>query len=249
MSLILEALRKSEAERRRGQAPDLRTELPPVAPPRAHALPRWSWAVFALALLVLAWLLLARSGSGPAGGPLAPPADTSVATGSAGPARDPGTVVPSPRIVIEPVASAPPGDFAAAGRRDPAPEVPVPGPAVTGEPGVLPPAATERAPIASSTPSTPAPTATPAPPAPPAPGATDTRLLVLSELSAEERRQLPPLKLSMHMWSEDPARRFVILDGHRLAEGDRVGPAVIDAIRGDDVVLAWNGMRLRLSLH
>ncbi|WP_211340622.1 hypothetical protein, partial [Thermomonas haemolytica] len=35
MSLILEALRKSEAERRRDRAPDLRLELPPV--PRRRA--------------------------------------------------------------------------------------------------------------------------------------------------------------------------------------------------------------------
>jgi general secretion pathway protein B len=40
MSLILEALRKSEAERRRGESPDLRTELPPVASRRAIAAPR-----------------------------------------------------------------------------------------------------------------------------------------------------------------------------------------------------------------
>ena len=33
MSLILEALRKSEAERRRGQVPGLHAELPPAARP------------------------------------------------------------------------------------------------------------------------------------------------------------------------------------------------------------------------
>ena len=39
MSLILEALRKSEAERRRGSTPDVAMELPPVAVARARATP------------------------------------------------------------------------------------------------------------------------------------------------------------------------------------------------------------------
>ncbi len=44
MSLILDALRKSEAERRRGQVPDLRAELPPLV--RASASPRRRWPVW-----------------------------------------------------------------------------------------------------------------------------------------------------------------------------------------------------------
>ena len=56
MSLILEALRKSEAERRRGEAPDLRVELPPPPPPKRHVpLAAWLAGGLALALLV-AWL-------------------------------------------------------------------------------------------------------------------------------------------------------------------------------------------------
>jgi len=274
MSLILEALRKSEAERRRGQAPDLRTELPPVAPPRAHALPRWSWALFAAALLALAWLLLARPGAEPAQDSLPAPAATTVPGGSvdpggradraAGPAgadramaatrRDTAPGRPGARVVIEPDAGAAPP--ASTARSEPAPPAPAPAldAAAAGRP------ATPAGAGVTAAPSTPSPTL-PAPPPAPAPAtavatmpttpaaAPGARLLALSELSSEERRQLPPLKLSMHMWSEDPARRFVILDGQRLAEGDRAGPAVVDAIRSDDVVLAWNGMRLRLSLR
>ena len=45
MSLILEALRKSEAERRRGQAPDLYAELPPVARMQRQPVPVWLWVV------------------------------------------------------------------------------------------------------------------------------------------------------------------------------------------------------------
>lgn len=266
MSLILEALRKSEAERRRGQAPDLRTELPPVALPRVHAPPRWSWAVPVVALLALAWLLLARPGTAPSNHPSpapaataapASPAETAESTGSmAAVARDAAPYEPGARIVIESVPGVPPRDTTAAPRQDAAPPTRLPAPDVSGGAGPGPAPVAEGA-IAPST----AAASLPAPVPPPATTAVvasmpttkaaspDARLLALSNLSPEERRQLPPLKLSMHMWSEDPARRFVILDGQRLAEGDRAGPAVVDAIRSDDVVLAWNGMRLRLSLR
>ena len=56
MSLILEALRKSEAERRRGEAPDLRVELPPPPPPKRRA-SVLAWLAGGLAVAVLmAWL-------------------------------------------------------------------------------------------------------------------------------------------------------------------------------------------------
>jgi general secretion pathway protein B len=80
-----------------------------------------------------------------------------------------------------------------------------------------------------------------------APAATDT--LRLSDLSVDERKALPTLKLSMHMWNDDPAQRFVILDGNRLHEGDRIGDAVVTAITTDGVVLDWNGRRLKLPIR
>ena len=73
--------------------------------------------------------------------------------------------------------------------------------------------------------------------------------LQLSDLTADERKALPPLKLSMHLWNDDPRQRLVILDGSRLHEGDRVGNAVITAITSDGVLLDWNGQQLKLSIH
>ena len=60
MSLILDALRKSEAERRRGQVPDLHAELPPRVPaPAAKSLGR-VWMLAALAFLLIAAAFAAR---------------------------------------------------------------------------------------------------------------------------------------------------------------------------------------------
>ena len=73
-------------------------------------------------------------------------------------------------------------------------------------------------------------------------------MIALADLAPSERRALPPLKLSMHLYATDPAQRFVILDGHRLREGDRAGSAVVDRIEPDGVVLAADGRRIFLPL-
>ena len=79
--------------------------------------------------------------------------------------------------------------------------------------------------------------------------AAGSNALRLSDLSMEERRGLPPLKLSMHMWNDDPTQRFVILDGNRLHEGDRIGEAIVTTITPDGVLLDWNGRRLTLPIR
>ena len=53
----------------------------------------------------------------------------------------------------------------------------------------------------------------------------------------------------MHLWNDEPARRFVILDGQRLGEGGRIGEAVVTAILPDGVILDWNGTRLKLPIR
>ena len=92
-----------------------------------------------------------------------------------------------------------------------------------------------------------------APPEPASPARAETQPaaapLRLSDLSTTDRQQLPPLKISMHMWGQGPAQRFAIIDGARVTEGDRIGPAVVDEISADGVVLAWNGMRVKLPVR
>jgi general secretion pathway protein B len=81
-------------------------------------------------------------------------------------------------------------------------------------------------------------------PALPAPPPADFERL--SDLRSEEREQLPPLKLSMHMWTDAAAQRLVILDGARLGVGDRIGAVTVTDIVPDGVVLHWNGRALKL---
>lgn len=69
----------------------------------------------------------------------------------------------------------------------------------------------------------------------------------LADLAAADRASLPPLKLTMHVFADDPASRFVILDGRRLGEGAMVADGIV--LRGidrDGVVIEARGRALRL---
>jgi general secretion pathway protein B len=72
-----------------------------------------------------------------------------------------------------------------------------------------------------------------------------TRLL--SSLSPDERRQLPPLAPGGSVWSDSAASRFVILDGQVLREGDTVAPGlVLERIDRKAAVLRWKDQRLEV---
>ena len=229
MSLILEALRKSEAQRRRAQAPDLRAELPPAPLQRRVAIPAWAWLLPASALvLAAAWLMRTPDQAGPA------KTDTDAGMSAS---REPTPTLPVVPRLSPPAAVVAPKPAttiaqASASSQPPSPAVAQPT-AVTAPKPV--PASIEPLPL---------------PPVPtPSAGANDSDILQLSDLSAAEHKSLPPLKVSMHMWDGDAARRFVIVDGSRLVEGDRIGDAVVTSITADGVLLDWNGRQLKLPIR
>lgn len=218
MSLILDALRKSEAERRRGNLPALTLELPP-SPPGAAASRAWWLAVPVALILAAIAFWMARPADRP------PPAQPAVASPFEAVATEAATVA-------EPAAIR-------------APALPEP---VTNAPVTTEPVETGPVPAASTHAPQPEAVAMPATEMPEALGTTTAPVLALADLTPGERRALPPLKLSMHMWSAAPADRFVILDGDRLGEGDRAGSAVVERIDPDGVILAADGRRIRLPL-
>ncbi|GGK10557.1 general secretion pathway protein GspB [Luteimonas terricola] len=231
MSLILEALRKSEAERRRGEAPGLRVELPPVAVPKRSAVPAWAWiagaAVVLLATLALPWPPGTGSDVDDRGDGAPTGNETAVAPPATGPAErsDTGTAGEGegafPRV--ERIAPANP---VAPSAPDPAPAIPA-------------------APLAAAGPASTEPSIAAAPRPDPRPDADIPRI---TELASAQRQRLPAMKLSMHMWNEDPARRFVVIDGQRKVDGDRIGEATIAAIDRDGVLLDLDGRRVRVPL-
>ena len=213
MSLILEALRRSEAQRRRGSPPGLHSATTDVPPPRSGS----HRAVLALlaGLGLLLVLLAVHRASAPDTAGTAPAPETPVMpTGTASPATPPRPTAPAP---------APP-------------------PAMV---GALPPAATAlaRELDAGAMPavSAPPPAAMPAGPA----AAGDA--LPLDRLDAASRAMLPPLRVSMHVYDPDPARRFVLVDGRRVREGEALAPGLhLVAIEQDGLRLDWRGRLLHL---
>ena len=247
MSLILEALRKSEAERRRAQAPDLFAQ-PQLALPRPHATwPRWTKpALAAVGLVVLLVLLRAMwpqaarvaDSQAPQPVPNANPVPASTAPRKPISAQDQAAVAALRQRIREPATAAPPSV-------PPRTEPTTPSlPAAVATPAVEAPRMPQESIAAAAAQPAPAPATIPAPASQPAGGT-----LRLSDLGTEERQQLPTLKLSMHMWDDTPAQRFVILDGQRLGEGDRIGDAVVEQITRDGAILDWNGRRLHLSMR
>jgi general secretion pathway protein B len=256
MSLILEALRKSEAERRRGQTPDLLTDAIPVAPAAHRAPPNWTvllpviGAALITLLLVVWWLRPAaepvsnrdavREASTDDRAVDESAAPSNATTGQPQPSLSPPVIrspapasapaTPTPTAAAPSVAMAPPPTSPTT--RAPSPVAAEPKPALPSPAQV---SSLEPPPASAST-------NTPAFASPDAP-------VKLADLSSEDRAQLPTLKVSMHMWSPDAGSRFAIIDGTRVNEGDRVGEATIEAIQQDSVMLSWHGRQIRLPIR
>lgn len=225
MSLILEALKKSEAERQRGQAPGLFVEQAPLARARREGAPAWAFALGALLLLVLAvfgWREWQR------GDVVTPSPQTSPASGrgsSEAAVVPPAAEASEAAVLPLPSVGEGRGEGAVVRAEPPAP-VPMPSP--------QPSPASGRGSQAAA-------------PPPAGEGRGEGSIPRLADLAAGERAALPPLKLTMHVFADDPAARFVILDGRRLGEGAMVADGVV--LRGidrDGVVIEAQGRALRL---
>lgn len=290
MSLILDALRKSEAERRKAQAAaDPLADAPRTPAASLTVVPAWVWPTVAIAALALAlWWSMGDSappealaidtaadtsntvGTGAGATPgamrvgdaMLDPADpdagsrTGAATSdsmvAASPAQSTGTTAAAPRP-IDPTSTAELDTARGQAAESTAPSAAMPAATPASDTSVRGPSATA---VATPAPTRPAFSATdlPSPPReqvvpPPRPGTSAGAPLRLADLSTADRQQLPPLKMSMHMWGAESPQRFAIIDGNRVGEGDRVGDAVVETIDQDGVVLAWNGIRLRVPVR
>lgn len=102
MSLILEALRKSEAQRRLGQAPDLMAQMPASERTARRAFPAWPWFLAGLVLVALTAWWLGRQHApdegrpGATNGSSAPVGADANGEGSTGASTDPGAVPAGP---------------------------------------------------------------------------------------------------------------------------------------------------------
>lgn len=290
MSLILEALKKSEARRRLGNAPDLSTPFA-TAQPRRGLLP---YLIIAIASIGgIGWWVLHSPAA-----PVAPvttkatpvqqtPARQTPAvaqhslSGTTNPTRSNTNQEPSIWVAAQRPQTNPTGQRGRMPRNPGLPRAerpstqillrhpmqPVVRPAMRN--AVTASSAQPKKPTASATKATPAPEAAlpehpradSAPPDPTrmvaGPGTTPTKPALPAEASTaptnvppyyqlefDVRRALPQLKLSMHVYSADPAARFVILNDSRMTEGEKTPDEVtLEQIVPDGVILEFQGHR------
>lgn len=247
MSLILEALRKSEAERRRGQAPGLHSALPASALSRAATRPVWPWVVTTLALLLTGILAAILFLQRPATHTPMTDAPSNHATVSA----ETVPIHPTP-AVIAPAIPAPNRAVVQSAPAAAPPTVPKPSYTPAAKPQT-PTSTVASAPVPETAPApAPVPEEVSPPPVdtPEATLATSTdgpRIASIADLDSSTRAALPPLKLTMHVWNADPALRFVIVDGHRLGEGGKLDDAIIDTITRDGLILSWRDLHIAVG--
>lgn len=239
MSLILQALKKAEAERALGQVPSMHATLAEEAaerPPRSgrRAL-AWS-AGLALVVAVAAWATYALWLQGrPA--PIPPSASVSV------PPRVGESAAPKGPPVRQPVATP---AVQASAAPDAIPTAPAATP-VAPAPATAPGPQAAPAPAPAAAPAAPRPMATVAPAPATAAKAREAPPQRLDELPAAARRLLPPLAVGGAIHAERAADRMVILDGEVRREGDLVAPdLVVERIEARSVVLRHRGQALRV---
>jgi general secretion pathway protein B len=222
MSFILDALKKSESDRQRQGGPAL-FEVK-VAAPR-HALPAWAVAIAVLLvvnLAVVAWFLLRHTAAPGVPGEAAPA--PALAAAQAEPAPPPA--LPPPPASAAPAAAAP----AAA----PAPRS----------------AMTAPASVPAEAPSNPddfVPAAEPAPSGGLGRVKRGSDVPLYQQLAATPATQVPQLRLDLHAYAERPEDRWVLINMHRLREGESLEGVHVDRITPEGAVLSYRGSQFLLT--
>ncbi len=226
MSFILDALKKSESDRQRQSGPAL-FEVK-VAPPRT-GLPPWAIAVAALLVVNLAivmWMLWRHPAT-------RTPDPSAAAAGATMPA-------PAPPSASLPAPAPPPVSLPAPVAQPPAA---APSPALLPNPG-----ATNGA---SDNPDDYAPAADPA--ASPLLSnrvrhGTVDGVPLYQDAAASPGTRIPQLRLDLHVFALRPQDRFVMINMHKLREGDSLPEGVrVDSITPEGAVLSYSGSRFLLT--
>ena len=254
MSYILDALRRAQAERSRGDLPGLHSPTPTLTPAPAADLRPSRGAWLALLALLLAgglglggwWLGQQQNRTGQSASADGP-APSLVATAPARPvttaaAPPPSTATPG-AISAAPPGAAPATTAPAHTARTPraaAPPTSTPNTAAAAAPAPGSPAKAGTAPAQ--------PTASPAPAQPSGnTGGTGT-VFAPADLPPAIRAQLPTLQLAGITYSHNPQHRMAIVNGQVLHEGERAAPElVLERIEPGRTIWVFHGYRWALA--
>jgi len=245
VSILLEALRKSENSQRRAKPPGINDDVP-APPARAHLRPVLLVAMLVLALAASGWFIW-RQYRPPAG--YQPP--VSLPAGSRTPVEEPLAAAPAQPGAGSARKAATPPQKPVSGSRTPVESFKPPAAAdaakTRSEPAVRADAAKAAGKAAADR--------GPAPaedrdrqarnkvfePQEPAP-------ISYWELPDSVRAQVPEIKFTVLVYARRPQDRFVLIEGQRLAEGDSLpsGPKIVE-IRLDGVVFSYRLYRFLVA--
>jgi general secretion pathway protein B len=238
MSFILDALKKSENERQRADAPAL-YEMKMAPPRRGVAV----WLVVLAGLLVINVIVLSvvllrgnhsavpqpeANTAAPAAPTAAPAPAAATALTTPAPSYAPAQTAPLPSppamtATAPPPAPAPAADTAPAG--NPADDAPAVEPPRTAA-GAANPSAQNRNGGTSES----------------------TDVPSYQQVAGVPGSNLPDLKLDLHAYAANPADRFVFLNMTKLREGQSTSTGVrVESITPDGAILSWQGSRFFLQ--
>ena len=254
MSYILDAVKKSDQERKQGEIPTLEsvhTDLTAARSRRSARKRKWLLLLFSACLVLIAaglWQWRSPRITAPTAEKTAPTEPvakvgkpTPPAPENAGPSvpRQPAAPAQTPVAeVAVPVQKAQP----------PQPPVPVqvkrPSTSVTiTKRTVVPPVGKiETAPPSRVVPSS-------LPPPPQTPPARDDSPPLLKDLPPEIRKTIPEISMAGHVYSEVPARRMIMINNKIVREGERVGDQLkLLRITWDGVILRYMNTDFQIKL-
>lgn len=259
MSILLDALKKSEAQRQLGQAPTLRDEAGAATAPADFAQQWLPLTLMALAAIAMAWIGWQQMRE-PPGLASAGPEPVVVTREDAPQAASAEREVVAPgEAVAEPPVSAPGAEEAPGVEASPRSRTPVESyserrgslRSIT----VLPPPQD----VTASAAATPDRSATAAPAAPEEAAAQPRRArqpaaavapaetggpISFWELPQGVRDSLPELRITVLVYAEQPEDRFVLIGGERLRENDEVQQGVLlEEIRREGAVFRYRSYR------
>lgn len=220
MSYILDALKRADAQRERGQVPGLNAQPMPVA--QASGSPRrlglWLGVLCGAAAVAAGGLYWHSDSTQAATAPIPAPVAAPVAA-----------TIPAPVVVPAPVAAPAPAPLPRVQ------SVPPPPPTPSAAKPVTPPAAPAIKPVPAQRREAASAAAAAPPP-------------TLGELPEDIRRTVPKLVVSGSVYSTNPGQRILIINGQVLNEGATLAPdLVLERIGANSAVLSVRGTRFRLD--
>lgn len=246
MSYILEALKKSQAERQLGELPTIHAPQVQLQgnstagvarrAPAKLALGGMSAAVIAVLWWWQPWQLWQTAA--PAAAPVSAPAPALAVT--ALPAAVPAAAAAAAAVPAAPIAS--PAAAQPAPARAPAMAALAPAPRV--EPAPLPAAKREATPAPAPA-SASAPVAASPSPAPALP--VDEAVPAMRDLPEPIQRQIPPIAIGGYIYSKNPSDRLLLIDKVLRHEGEELAPGlVLEKLQPKAAIFSFKGYRYRV---